>query len=195
MDSHPVVPRGLRESRTLPSRPVRQESRFRLLRRELLHDDFDRALFWARCVHNPWPAKWQVFCGSDPKVLATCKLKKSPLEKIAIGVGLYYQVGQSQGLITAENILDLDKALGRKLLGAGAWDINFVFDDPRSKPFFSTLAAPWSGSQLPPSPTPPTPPPAPPTPPTPPAPPTPPPGPCSSEWQQCGALVKEMCLI
>jgi hypothetical protein len=102
-------------------------------------------------------------------VLDTCK--QFPLEKIAIGVGLYYQVGQSQGLITAQNILDLDKQLGRKLLGAGAWDINFGFEDPRSDPFFKDLAAAWSGPQ------PPSPPPSPPSPPSPPPTPTPPPPP------------------
>jgi len=121
-------------------------------------------------------------------VLDSCK--KFPLEKIAIGVGLYYQVGQSQGLITAQNVLDLDKQLGNKLLGAGAWDINFGFDDKRSSPFFKSLAAAWSGPTPPPSPTPPTPAPPAPTP-TPPAPPTPTPSPvpqpskphcCWSKW-------------
>jgi len=122
---------------------------------------------------------------SDPKVLASCK--KFPLDKVAIGVGLYYQVGQSQGLITAENILDLDKELGYNLLGAGAWDINFGFDDPRSNPFFKTLATAWSGPYPPPSP------PPPPPPPPPPAPPTPPPGQCAAAWQQCDATGHPSC--
>jgi len=129
-------------------------------------------------------------------VLDSCK--QFPLEKIAIGVGLYYQKGQSQGLITAQNVLDLDEQLGHKLLGAGAWDINFGFDDQRSNPFFKDLAAAWSGPTPPPTPTPPAPPTPPPTP-TPPAPPTPTPptpGPqpstptcCWSKWgdkDSCG---------
>merc|ERR1712195_324799 len=115
-------------------------------------------------------------------VLDTCK--KFPLEKIAIGVGLYYQVGQSQGLIAAQNVLDLDKHLGHKLLGAGAWDINFGFDDKRSEPFFKDLAAAWSGPTSAPTTAPPTPPPPPPAPPTPPTP-TPPPGDCGAAYAQC----------
>jgi len=128
-------------------------------------------------------------------VLDTCK--KFPLDKIAIGVGLYYQVGQSQGLITAQNVLDLDKQLGRKLLGAGAWDINFGFDDPRSKPFFKTLAAAWSGPTPAPTPSPPTPPPtpAPPAPPTPPAPPAPPaPATCGTWTEVCPKCSGSKCV-
>merc|ERR1711957_651087 len=92
-----------------------------------------------------------------------------------------------QGLITAQNVLDLDGQLGHKLLGAGAWDINFGFADQRSNPFFKTLAAAWSGPTPPPTPTPP----APPTPVPPPTPPTPAPTPvpqpsspkcCWSKW-------------
>jgi len=121
-------------------------------------------------------------------VLDTCK--QFPLEKIAIGVGLYYQVGQSQGLITAQNVLDLDKQLDYKLLGAGAWDINFGFADPRSNPFFKDLATAWSGPTPSPTPSPPTPTPTP-TPPVPtptPPPPTPSPSPsnCAAAWGQCG---------
>lgn len=123
-------------------------------------------------------------------ILDDCR--QFPLEKIAIGVGLYYQESQSQGLITAQNVLDLDQQLGHRLLGAGAWDINFGFADARSEPFFKTLAAAWSGP-TPPPPTPPTPPPAPPTP-TPPAPPTPPTPPPTPPTPACGTW-SEVCPI
>jgi hypothetical protein len=96
-----------------------------------------------------------------------------------------WQVGQSQGLITAQNILALDEQLGEKLLGAGAWDINFGFADQRSSPFFSDLAAAWSGPKPPPTP------PNPPAPPNPPPASTPPPPPPPSP-STCGTWV-EIC--
>ena len=118
---------------------------------------------------------------SDRSLYSSCQ---SPLSSTS-GVGLYYQVGQSQGLITAQNILDLDEQLGHRLLGAGAWDINFGFADPRSTPFFKDLAAAWKNGTTPsPSPSP-----APPTPPAP-APPTPSPSPSGNcnvtAYQACG---------
>merc|ERR1711865_1053488 len=85
--------------------------------------------------------------------------------------------------ITAQNVLDLDKELGYKLLGAGAWDINFGFDDKRSEPFFKDLAAAWSGPTNAPTP----------APPTPPTPPTPPPADCAAAWQQCDASGHPTC--
>lgn len=126
-------------------------------------------------------------------VTNTCS--KFPLEKISIGVGMYYQVGQREGLITSKNILALDSMMGKRLQGAGAWDINFGLDDPRTNNFFKDLATEWGllGPTPPPTPSPPTPvtPTPPPTPlaPTPGAPtPAPPTPQCATKWQICSTI-------
>merc|ERR1740117_1552626 len=94
------------------------------------------------CASNPpsidQNGKWFANCSA---VLDSCKV--FPLEKIAIGVGTYYQVSQMEGLITSQNILDLDDTVSRRLQGAGSWDINFGLDDERTANFYLDLANAW----------------------------------------------------
>jgi cellulose synthase/poly-beta-1,6-N-acetylglucosamine synthase-like glycosyltransferase len=86
---------------------------------------------------------------------ATCTAgtcKQFPLEKIAIGSSLYYDVAglsaseADVGQFTAANMLSIDAATGNKLLGAGAWSINQAVSSstPAVLEFFPTLAASWS---------------------------------------------------
>ena len=87
---------------------------------------------------------------------ATCDpttCKTFPLEKITVGGGLYYKSvwGQPDGQLTAQNVFDMDTAVGNRLQGAGAWSINYGLvggvNEPGSLPsdpsFFPDLGTKW----------------------------------------------------
>ena len=88
-----------------------------------------------------------------PAVKSTCKT--IPVEKITVGGGLYYKSTwrQPDGILTAQNIFDLDAKLGGRLQGAGAWSINFGLvggnkpagdhSKPSDPNFFPDLGTKW----------------------------------------------------